>query len=70
VKSSNNNTQRIVPWRYETYVPVIFAGAGLKAATINRRVTPCDIAPTLSARFGVKPPSGAVGGVLAEVLGE
>ncbi len=55
------------PWRYDTYVPVIFAGAGLKAAKITRPVTPYDIAPTLSAYFGVKPPSGAVGAVLPEI---
>jgi len=56
------------PWRYDTYVPVIFAGAGLKPVTINRAVTPYDIAPTLSAYLGMKPPSGAVGTLLLEVL--
>jgi predicted AlkP superfamily pyrophosphatase or phosphodiesterase len=56
------------PWRYDTYVPVIFAGAGLKPATVNRAVTPYDIAPTLSAWFDVKPPSGAIGMPLLEVL--
>jgi predicted AlkP superfamily pyrophosphatase or phosphodiesterase len=56
------------PWRYDTYVPVIFAGAGLKAATVNRAVTPYDIAPTLAAWLDVKPPSGSVGVPLSEVL--
>ena len=56
------------PWRYDTYVPVIFAGNELKATRINRAITPYDIAPTLSAYLGVKPPSGAVGVVLTEVL--
>jgi predicted AlkP superfamily pyrophosphatase or phosphodiesterase len=56
------------PWRYDTYVPVIFAGAGLKAATVNRAVTPYDIAPTLAAWLNVEPPSGAVGSLLPEVL--
>jgi predicted AlkP superfamily pyrophosphatase or phosphodiesterase len=55
------------PWRYDTYVPVIFAGNGLEAARVDRAVTPYDIAPTLSAYLGVKPPSGAVGEVLTEV---
>lgn len=55
------------PWRYDTYVPVIFAGNGLNAARVDRAVTPYDIAPTLSAYLGVKPPSGAVGAVLTEV---
>ncbi|MDH5341497.1 MAG: alkaline phosphatase family protein [Betaproteobacteria bacterium] len=57
------------PWRYDTFVPVIFAGAGLKSRMISRPVTPYDIAPTLSAYLGVKPPSAAIGNPLSEVLG-
>ncbi|TNF88753.1 MAG: alkaline phosphatase family protein [Gammaproteobacteria bacterium] len=56
------------PWRYDTFVPVMFAGAGLPAATVSRPVTPYDIATTLSASVGVKPPSGSIGEPLAEVL--
>ena len=56
------------PWRYDTYVPVIFAGAGLKAMRVDRTVTPYDIAPTLAAYLNVKPPSGAVGAPLPEVM--
>jgi predicted AlkP superfamily pyrophosphatase or phosphodiesterase len=56
------------PWRYDTFVPVIFAGAGLSSATVSRPVTPYDIAPTLAAYLGMKPPSGAIGIPLPEVL--
>jgi predicted AlkP superfamily pyrophosphatase or phosphodiesterase len=56
------------PWRYDTFVPVMFAGAGLPAMTVSRSVTPYDIAPTLAAYLGVKPPSGAIGMPLPEVL--
>ncbi|MGB5411070.1 MAG: hypothetical protein WBN09_06055 [Woeseiaceae bacterium] len=58
------------PWRYDTFVPVMFAGAGLKAATVDRPITPYDIAPTLAAFRGVKPPSAAIGNPLVEVLGQ
>ena len=58
------------PWRYDTFVPVIFAGAGLPAMTVSRPVTPYDIAPTLAAYLGMKPPSGAIGMPLQEVMGE
>jgi len=58
------------PWRYDTFVPVMFAGAGLQAQTVSRPVTPYDIAPTLAAWLGVKPPSGSIGAPLVEVLGE
>ena len=56
------------PWRYDTFVPVIFAGAGLPAAKVSRLVTPYDIAPTLAAYLKIKTPSGAVGMPLLEVL--
>jgi len=56
------------PWRYDTFVPVIFAGAGLSAAKVSRAVTPYDIAPTLAAWLNIKPPSGATGSPLSEVL--
>ncbi len=58
------------PWRYDTFVPVIFAGAGLKGMKVSRLVTPYDVAPTLATYLGVKPPSGAVGSPLLEVLGK
>ena len=56
------------PWRYDTYVPVVFAGPGIAAQTIHRLVHPSDVAPTLSSFLGVKPPSSAEGLPLTEVL--
>jgi hypothetical protein len=56
------------PWQYDTYVPIVFAGMGLTAKTVDRRVHTIDIAPTLSAYLGIKPPSGAQGNSLKEVL--
>ncbi|MCH7228533.1 hypothetical protein MLD59_20500 [Verrucomicrobiaceae bacterium E54] len=58
------------PWRYDTFVPVIFAGAGLESRKISRPVTPYDIATTLANHLGVKPPSGSIGNPLTEVVGE
>ena len=56
------------PWAYDTYVPIFFAGSGVPARIIGRRVAPTDIAATLAAYLGIKPPSGSVGSVLTEVL--
>jgi hypothetical protein len=56
------------PWNYDTYVPVIFAGAGLSPATVSRAVTPYDIAPTIATYLKIKPPSGSIGTPLVEVL--
>jgi predicted AlkP superfamily pyrophosphatase or phosphodiesterase len=56
------------PWGYDTFVPIIFSGPGIAANTIYRRVHPVDVAPTLSAFFGMKPASSSSGEPLKEVL--
>jgi arylsulfatase A-like enzyme len=48
-------------------VPIAFAGMQIPARHVYRRVLTVDIAPTLSAFLGVKPPSGAAGVPLLEV---
>ena len=56
------------PWSYDSYVPVIFAGPDISPAAVYRRVETVDVAPTISAYLGIKPPSGSRGRVLDEVL--
>jgi predicted AlkP superfamily pyrophosphatase or phosphodiesterase len=56
------------PWRYDSYVPVVFAGPGIPARRVARRVETVDIAPTLAVLIGAKPPSGAVGTPLIEIV--
>lgn len=56
------------PWTYDTHVPVIVAGPGIQPARIARRVETVDVAPTIAAYLGAKPPSGALGVPLVEVL--
>lgn len=55
------------PWRYDTHVPVIFAGFNIDNETVSRAITPYDIAPTLSNLLGITQPSGATGQVLPEI---
>ncbi|WP_447026280.1 alkaline phosphatase family protein [Vibrio sp. B1Z05] len=55
------------PWRYDTHVPVIFAGHNISAQKVTTAITPYDIAPTLSNLLGITLPSGATGNVLNEV---
>ena len=55
------------PWSYDTYVPIFFAGHNVKAQTVDRRVAPTDIAPTISNYLGIKYPSGNIGNPLIEV---
>ena len=49
-------------------MPVIFAGAGLEPQKIYREIHTVDVAPTLAAIVGSKPPSGTRGKVLVEVM--
>jgi predicted AlkP superfamily pyrophosphatase or phosphodiesterase len=56
------------PWTYDTHVPVIFHGPGVPQGRVGRHVETIDIAPTISAYLGTKPPSGATGVPLSEVL--
>jgi len=56
------------PWRYDTYVPIIFAGMKIPSQRISRMVHTVDIAPTLSLLVGAKPPTGAAGAPLNEVI--
>ena len=56
------------PWRYDSFVPIVFAGSGIKQGTIYREVNPVNIATTLAAITGTKPPSGSHGAPLQEVM--
>jgi hypothetical protein len=58
------------PWRYDTFVPIFFAGSGITQQKVSRPVHAVDVAVTLAAVAGTRPPSGAAGHVLLEVLGQ
>ncbi len=56
------------PWSYDTHVPIIFAGPGIKAGKVQRLVHPVDVAPTMSALLGMSPPGSSQGSLLKEVF--
>jgi len=56
------------PWRYDTHVPIIFLGPGIRSQTIHHLVHPVDVAPTMAALLGMTPPSSAQGTPLEEVF--
>jgi Type I phosphodiesterase / nucleotide pyrophosphatase len=56
------------PWRYDKFVPVVFAGSKLPPRRIYRSIETVDIAPTLAAIVGTKPPSGSRSGPLPEIM--
>ena len=56
------------PYSYDTFVPVMFAGPGIKNQEVSRLIGPEDVAPTIAAYIGITPPSGSVGKPLDEAL--
>jgi arylsulfatase A-like enzyme len=56
------------PYTYDTHVPVLFHGRGIRPQRVSREVGAEDVAPTIAVHLGIKPPSGSVGVPLREVL--
>ncbi|ALS97459.1 alkaline phosphatase family protein [Lacimicrobium alkaliphilum] len=56
------------PYRYDTHVPLHFAGWKIPAQKVTRQVSPEDLAVTLSALLGISQPDKATGHVLQEVF--
>jgi arylsulfatase A-like enzyme len=56
------------PFVYDTHVPLIFMGPGIKPGRYDGNVAIIDIAPTLATMLGVEIPSGAEGRILSEML--
>ncbi len=62
--ASKEGTSHGTPFSYDTHVPVIFLGRGIRAGRYDENVRTADIAPTLAALLGLNTPSGSVGRVL------
>lgn len=55
-------------YTYDTHVPLLFFGKGIKKGGTNNKSEIIDIAPTLSALLGISRPNGATGRVLTELF--
>lgn len=53
---------------YDTHVPLLFFGKGIKKGSTTEKTEIPDIAPTISALLGIAFPNGATGKVLSFVL--
>jgi hypothetical protein len=56
------------PYAYDTHVPLVIMGGGLKGGRYLNPSTPADIAPTLARMLDVQAPSNATGRVLSEAF--
>ena len=56
------------PYNYDTHVPVLFFGYGVRPGRYHVECSPSDIAPTLAALIGVEMPSNRFGKVLVDAI--
>lgn len=56
------------PWTYDTHVPILFYGNGIRKGSSVRHYSVTDIAPTISALLNIKFPSGCTGHPVDEAL--
>jgi len=56
------------PYSYDTHVPLIIMGPGIRPGRHLQAASPMDIAPTLATLLGIQQPSNASGRVLLEAL--
>ena len=55
---------------YDTLVPVIFMGSGIRPGRYDESVIPNDIAPTRATILEIETPSGSIGRVLTEMFAQ
>lgn len=55
---------------YDSHIPLLFMGWGIKPGVSNRSVQVVDIAPTLASLLHVMEPNGNIGHTIVEVLGQ
>ncbi len=53
---------------YDTHIPLLWYGWGIKQGKTNRETYMTDIAPTIAALLKIQMPSGCVGNVIQEVM--
>ncbi|MBS1575181.1 MAG: alkaline phosphatase family protein [Bacteroidetes bacterium] len=54
-------------YAYDSHIPLLWYGWGVKQGKTNRQTSMADIAPTLSAMLHIQMPSGSIGHVIEEV---
>lgn len=57
------------PWQYDTHVPLLWIGCGVKPGKHFRTVSPSHLGPTMARLLNVDAPSGSTVEALSEVVG-
>lgn len=67
-KRAKQGTSHGSGYNYDTHVPIMFYGAGVKKGTSVRRISITDIAPTLSMMLHLQLPNAATGQPIQELF--
>ncbi len=65
-----SGTTHGTPYSYDTHIPLVLLGPGIRPGRYPKAVALNDLAPTLATLLEVETPSGSVGRVLEEALGK
>ncbi len=65
---SANGTTHGSPYNYDSHIPLIFMGAGIKPGRYYKAAALNDAAPTIAALLDIEMPSGSLGRVLDEII--
>lgn len=68
VSGNGNGTSHGLWNPYDSHIPLLWYGWGIKKGKTNRETYMTDIAPTLAALLHIQMPSGCVGDVIEEVM--
>jgi predicted AlkP superfamily pyrophosphatase or phosphodiesterase len=68
-EEGNTGASHGQPYEYDSHVPLLIMGPGIKPGLYAGEASPADLAPTLSVLTGVELPAGREGRVLVEALG-
>jgi hypothetical protein len=68
IGSRRSGTTHSTPFDYDSHVPLIFFGPGVKPGRYYATAAVNDAAPTLATMLDIEIPSGSVGRVLGEML--
>ena len=66
--SGTSGTTHGTPFSYDTHIPLMIMGPGIRPGRHDQTVVLNDLAPTLATLLGTETPSGASGQALAEIL--
>lgn len=53
---------------YDSHIPALFMGWGVKPGKTNKEYYMCDIAPTVAALLHIQQPSGSIGKVITDLI--